>query len=116
MKIRLRRIVRREGAVLDRVFLVRVARHSFPGQEIRVSAGPHLFGVDRFSVEVIGRFFAHVERHAAIDADMTLQIHRALGRVVLREIRVNIGIAEVDCDIVARSGEAVFVMSSGRWH
>ena len=69
-----------------------------------------------FGVEIVGRFFAHVERHAAINADMTLQIHRALGRVVLREIRVNIGIAEVDCDIVARSGDAVLVRSSGRSH
>jgi hypothetical protein len=50
VKIRLRRIVCREAAVLDRVFLVRVARSQFSRQEVRVSAGAHSLGVDRFRV------------------------------------------------------------------
>ena len=103
--------MRRERAFLHQLRVLRDSGDAIAGQEEWRVEGAHTVGFDGSRFGVVDDAIADVELDSAIDADVPLDAHFVCAGVVFRGVAVNVGIADVNGDIVARGRDPVLVVS-----
>ncbi|KAF5408981.1 MAG: hypothetical protein Udaeo2_08460 [Candidatus Udaeobacter sp.] len=79
------------------------------GQEIRFRLGARIQRSDFFSLSVVNAILGDVQARVPIDSHVASQLHVVRSGIVLRVIGVDVRVANVDRDVIARRGQAILI-------
>ena len=116
MEIGARRIMRRERSVAYEVTVFGNFSHIFAAYKIGFGLCSRFYRPNFFCVSVIHAAIGNVEAHITIDPHVAPQFHIVRAGIVLCVVGVNVCVARMNRNIIARRCQPVFICSfpSGR--
>ena len=84
------------------------------GQEIRLRLGARIHRPDFLSLRVVNAILGDVQAYIPIDSHVASQLHVVRSGIVLRVIGVNVCVANMNHDVIARRGQAIFICRLAR--
>ena len=111
VKVRARGIVGGKDGIFDPVDVGRSLGHILSPEKVRVILRPGIAGADLLGVDVVNTAFSDIEVDVPVDADVPFHRNFVRVRIVAGVVSINIGVADVNRDIVSRRRYAVLVSS-----
>ena len=109
MEVGLRRIVSRKGAVLYQITVLRNWGHVAAGQEVRLRLRSRIERSDFFSLRVVNSILGDVHAHISVDPHMASQLDIVRSGIVLCIVGVDIRVADMNRDVIARRGQTILI-------
>src|SRR5882757_10704633 len=79
------------------------------GQEVRLRLRSRIECSDFFSLRVVNAILGDVHAHISVDAHVASQLYVVRSGIVLRIVGVDIRVADMNRDVIARRGQAVLI-------
>src|SRR5207302_8553533 len=70
----------------------------------------HILGIDVLCLGIVSRFFCQLQGGVFVDTNIPFHKDLVFVGIVLRVIGVDVGITDMDCDVLTRGSQSVFII------